>query len=195
VPQPDADSDPVSNKDDSPPSSTDGDSRPKNPYGRERLILGISLVSVIVLFSLTGTIQVYRATLGAPATPTRFRTCEDGVRSLYTGFARKLSALELESESITPRRPITDPSARSDLRSLDDALRALEPLCASEGPQGREAWARARAMAASHRGQRPACPAKCHPGRRARVAISLSRAPLSGAPITSTSERKSLKRP
>lgn len=141
MPQPDADSDPVSNKDDSPPSSTDGDSRPKNPYGRERLILGISLVSVIVLFSLTGTIQVYRATLGAPATPTRFRTCEDGVRSLYTGFARKLSALELESESITPRRPITDPSARSDLRSLDDALRALEPLCASEGPQGREAWA------------------------------------------------------
>lgn len=140
MPQPEEDSDPVSNKDDSPTSSNEGPSRPKNPYGRERLVLGISLVSVIVLFSLTGTIQVYRATLGAPATPTRFRTCEDGVRSLYGGFSRKLSAIDMESEAVAPRRPTTDPAVRADLRALDDALRSLEPLCASEGPQGRDAW-------------------------------------------------------
>lgn len=141
MPQPEADSETVSNKDDSPPSSNDGTSRAKSPYGRERLVLGISLVSVIVLFSLTGTIQVYRATLGAPATATRFRTCEDGVRSLYAGFSRKLSAIDLESEAIAPRRPTTDPVVRADLRTLDEALRALEPLCVSEGPEGREAWA------------------------------------------------------
>lgn len=141
MPQPDADSETVSNTDDSPPSQTEASSRPKSPYGRERLTLGISLVLFIILFSLPGTIQVYRTTLGAPSAPSRFRTCEDGVRSLYAGFARKLSALELESESIAPRKPITDPATRSDLRLLDDSLRALEPVCAAEGPQGREAWA------------------------------------------------------
>lgn len=155
MPQPEADPETGSNgsqgspgtqeshSEDSPSSvavEAEGDPRPKNPYGRERLALGLTLVAVIILFSLPGTITVYRTTLGAPSQQTRFRTCEDGVRALYAGFARKLSALELESDSISPRRPITDPATRSDLRALDDALRSLEPLCAAEGAQGRDAW-------------------------------------------------------
>jgi hypothetical protein len=105
------------------------------------MILGVTLVLSIVLFSLTGTIQVYRATLGAPPTPSRFRTCEDGVRSLYAGYARKLSPLDLEGESIRPRRPVTDPATRADLAAMDLALRALEPVCAGEGGEASEAWA------------------------------------------------------
>lgn len=142
MPQTEADSELVSHKDESSASSRPSASSASSRYGRERWVLGIGLIAVIVLFSLPGTIQIYRDTLGSPASRTRFRTCEDGLHALYAGFARKLSALDLESEVIAPRRPTMDPAVREELRALDEALRALEPLCVSEGPEGREAWLR-----------------------------------------------------
>jgi hypothetical protein len=47
----------------------------------------------------------------------------------------------MEGESIRPRRRADTPAAREDLLALDRALRVLEPVCAAEGPEGREAWA------------------------------------------------------
>lgn len=153
VPQPEDDSDPRTTKDDSStpakpsePSTTaassepSADSKPKSPYGRERVLFGTTLIAVIVLFSLTGTIEVYRKTLGQPAATTRFRTCEDGVRSLYAGFSRKLSAVDLDGETIRPRRPTSDPAGVSDLRALDAALASLEPLCRTEGSEALDAF-------------------------------------------------------
>ncbi len=139
VPQPEDDSDNRSTKDDSSQSSSPGPT-PKSPFGRERVVLGSSLLLAIVLFSLPGTIEVYRKTLGQPATASRFRTCEDGVRSLFAGFSRKLSPVDLEGESLRPRRPTSDPRGRADLQALDDAMASLEPLCRTEGPEALDAF-------------------------------------------------------
>lgn len=138
MPQPDDDSDHRSTKDES--SDPPLGSKPKSPYGRERVVFGSTLIAVIVLFSLPGTIEVYRKTLGQPTATTRFRTCEDGVRALYAGFSRKLSAVDLDGETIRPRRPTTDPAGVADLRALDDALTTLEPLCRTEGPEALDAF-------------------------------------------------------
>ncbi len=110
------------------------------PFGRLRLTLGLTLVGAITLFSLPGTVQVYRDTLGRPQSPSRFLSCEDGLQSLYAGFSRKLSALDLEGEQPRPRRPAADAASRADLAALDQAFRALESVCAREGSEARAAW-------------------------------------------------------
>lgn len=102
--------------------------------------MGTALILGIVLFSLPGVIEVYRSNLTAPRAASRFVRCEDGLRSLYAGFSRKLSALDLEGEGARPRRPTTDPATQADLRVLDEALRGLEPVCEREGPEGHDAW-------------------------------------------------------
>jgi hypothetical protein len=103
-------------------------------------VLGLLLVGTIVLFSLPGIVQVYRDTLGAPSAGSRFLSCEDGLRALYSGFSRKLSPIDLEGEQARPRRPGEDAVTRTDLVALDQAFRSLEGVCAREGAEGRAAW-------------------------------------------------------
>ncbi|MDP3276481.1 MAG: hypothetical protein Q8Q09_14885 [Deltaproteobacteria bacterium] len=110
------------------------------PNGRIRLVLGLTLLGTIAAFSLTGIVTIYRATLAGPTAPSRFHSCEDGLRGLYAGYARQLSPVELGGEQALPRTPHTVPTLTSDLRVLDDALRDLAPRCASEGRDGQAAF-------------------------------------------------------
>lgn len=128
------------------PSSTEANAPPPpnspsatRTAGRLRLILGSSLILAIVLFSLPGTIQVYQATLGA-VPPSRFRRCDDGIRSLFAGYSRLLSPIDLTSERIVPRLPLRDQAVRTELQTLDRALDSLQTRCTEEGSNGLDAY-------------------------------------------------------